>query len=39
MSIVPPDEEMMMYFTKYLEKRLGRNILVLGQIHRYMGIR
>ncbi|MDD4012601.1 MAG: 7-carboxy-7-deazaguanine synthase QueE [Candidatus Omnitrophica bacterium] len=38
-SIVPPDEEMMMYFTKYLEKRLGRNILVLGQIHRYMGIR
>ena len=34
-----PDMEMMTYFSKYLEKRIGRDVLVLGQIHKFMGIR
>lgn len=35
----PPDEEMMTYFTKFLEKKIGRDVLVLGQIHKFMGIK
>jgi len=33
------DEEMLMYFEKYLEKKLGKNIKVLGQMHKCMGIK
>jgi 7-carboxy-7-deazaguanine synthase len=38
-SVKAPDEEMVTYFSKYLEKRIARDVLVLGQIHKFMGIK
>lgn len=37
--IKAPDEEMIIYFRKYLEKTIARDVLVLGQMHKYMGIK
>ena len=33
------DEEMMMFFREYLKKETGKNILVLGQIHKYLSLK
>ncbi|HPS19849.1 MAG TPA: 7-carboxy-7-deazaguanine synthase QueE [Candidatus Omnitrophota bacterium] len=38
-SIKEPDKEMLLYFTKYLEQKTGQDIIVLGQLHKKLGIR
>jgi len=34
-----PDAEMMLYFTKYIEQKIKKNVMVLGQFHKKLGIR
>lgn len=38
-DIEKPDNEMMEYFKGYLEKETGKKILVLGQMHKCLGIK
>ena len=33
------DEEMLMFFREYLKKETGKNILLLGQIHKYLSLK
>jgi len=33
------DEEMLLYFKKYLEKETQMNVMILGQLHKHLGIR
>lgn len=33
-----PDDEMLSYFTKYAEKITGKKVMILGQLHKYLGI-
>lgn len=34
-----PDSELMLYFTRYMEKETRKNVMVLGQMHKRLGIR
>lgn len=36
---VPPDEEILFFFKEYLRKETGLNVLVMGQMHKFMGIK
>jgi 7-carboxy-7-deazaguanine synthase len=38
-GIKEPDEEMMWLFKKYLQKETGKDIMVLGQVHKELGIK
>jgi organic radical activating enzyme len=38
-DIKEPDEEMMWLFRKYLEKETGTDVMVLGQVHKELGIK
>jgi len=33
------DDEMLLYFKKYLEKETQLNVMILGQMHKHLGIR
>lgn len=33
------DDEMMIFFREYLKKETGRDVVILGQMHKYAGIR
>jgi organic radical activating enzyme len=35
----PPDDELLTYFRRFLEKKIGRDVLVMGQMHKFMGIK
>ncbi len=37
--IKEPDEEMIQFFKKYLEGATGKDIMILGQVHRLLGIK
>ncbi|MFH1310637.1 MAG: 7-carboxy-7-deazaguanine synthase QueE [Candidatus Omnitrophota bacterium] len=34
-----PDEEMVLYFREYMRRTTGKQVIVLGQTHKYLGIR
>ncbi len=38
-DIAAPDEEMLSYFKKFLENETCKNVTILGQMHKYLGIR
>ena len=38
-EIMQPDEEMISFFKEYLKKETGREVMILGQAHKYLGIR
>jgi len=38
-AVKQPDGEMLLYFKKYLEKETGRDIMVLGQLHKCLGVK
>lgn len=38
-TVKRPDEEMMWLFKKYMEKEAGKDVMVLGQVHKQLGIR
>ncbi|MBU1083671.1 MAG: 7-carboxy-7-deazaguanine synthase QueE [Candidatus Omnitrophota bacterium] len=38
-SVAEADEEMLLYFKAYLKKRTGKNIGIIGQMHKQLGIR
>jgi len=38
-GIKEPDEEMLLYFKKYLKKETGSEVLILGQMHKSLGIK
>ena len=38
-SIQEADEEMLLFFKEYLKKETGKNVLVLGQIHKYLSLK
>ncbi len=38
-TVKEPDGEMISYFKQYLEKDTGRDVMVLGQVHKCLGIR
>ena len=37
--VAEPDGEMVVYFKKYLEKQAEKDVLILGQMHKCMGIK
>lgn len=38
-SVEPPDEEMLTFFKGFLEQKLSTDIIVMGQLHKFTGIR
>jgi len=38
-SVKQPDEEMLAYFRGFLKQKLGREVIVIGQMHKLLGIR
>jgi 7-carboxy-7-deazaguanine synthase len=38
-SVKEPDEEMIQYFKKYLEKETGKDVMIFGQVHKLLGIK
>ncbi len=38
-AIERPDEEMMVYFREFLKKKTKKDVIILGQVHKLVGIR
>ncbi len=38
-SMEAPDEEMLTYFKEYLKKETGQEVMILGQVHKCLGIK
>jgi len=38
-EIKEPDEEMLSFFKGYIAKETGKEVRVLGQVHKYLGVK